>query len=962
MNSNTTNNLRDVWGNSSTDVFAVGLSGTIIHYNGSTWSVMTSPTTNDLWGVWGSNASDVFAVGDGGTILNFNGSEWVQMNSNSSESLRGIWGASGQDVFAVGSEFLILHYDGSAWIEMNKGQNGGMLWDIDGTNSSDVFTSGCYASIMHYDGSNWSTLDSPVLCIAGLWANNHSDVFGVGTGGGFGYWDGSAVNFIATGTSLTLWDVWGTSHDDVYMVGETGTIEHYNGSSCTGIEITSSENLYGIWGNDTGEIFVVGDNGTILRNIKPWTYMFYLAGDNDLEGWMTGIILAGMGGQYGADGYYSDANINVVAQLDRNGGYDPGSGNFTTCRRYYIAPGTIPDDGSEIEDIGEVNMGDPDTLVDFIQWTVANYPAQHYILNLVDHGSVFKMCFDFTDDDSLSINELQEALIETAPLIDIDILEFNACLMSSTEVAYEIRNYADVMVGDEASDWFLTNGEYYVIQEIKSNPDVSSLELGIILAQDQGSPYGGAWAATKTSAVDAVVSTTDSLARSLKSNWNTNPSAIKDAAQSVMTAINNSVIAINPSAIEGDHGLSIFFPKTQGEYNDISNLMNVSDPMNAYNNAFDFGRDTAWKDFLVEYYNNMSNSWIEDARATSNEWLVYLIDLYDFCENLVATCTATLTLPSTLGGTVTTPGIGNYSYVCNTSVPITAVADPCYHFINWTGSGVDAGKVANPNASSTTILMDGNYSVQANFIPTSGFYGDASGDCEIDIMDYASVRLMLFGKKAFNPGADANPDGELDIMDYASVRLMLFGKKPILAKYEVSYDFTSGNDSNKWAKSSSISAPPPALNKTFETDTGWVNATATQYNNISITDGAVWNISGASGKYAALQCKFTLVEAAANITSIGITLNGSAKTNGDILKLWAWNFSSSSWKQLGIYGSGTTNFSMTTNIATYSAWTAWGKVYSNFIDSNGYMYILANLNNASEYLYVDYIKLTVAHP
>jgi len=40
-----------VWGTSSSDVFAVGRQGTIIHYNGKAWSTMTSGTTDDILGV-----------------------------------------------------------------------------------------------------------------------------------------------------------------------------------------------------------------------------------------------------------------------------------------------------------------------------------------------------------------------------------------------------------------------------------------------------------------------------------------------------------------------------------------------------------------------------------------------------------------------------------------------------------------------------------------------------------------------------------------------------------------------------------------------------------------------------------------------------------------------------------------------------------------------------------------------
>jgi hypothetical protein len=318
-------------------------------------------------------------------------------------------------------------------------------------------------------------------------------------------------------------------------------------------------------------------------------------------------------------------------------------------------------------------------------------------------------------------------------------------------------------------------------------------------------------------------------------------------------------------------------------------------------------------------------------------------------------------ISSTANGNVTFPGTGRKGpYTCGQVVNLTAVADQGYEFVAWSG---DTGNIANPNAASTTITMSANYSIVANFgSPPTGFYGDPNRNNKIDVGDYLAVKRMYLMNTPVDPGGDANLNGKIDVGDYLAVKRMYLLEFPLVDKYEVRYDFASGAGSNKWARNSSITAPPPALNKTFETDTGWTNATTTQYSNISSTDGVVWNISGASGKYAALQCKLTVVGAAANITSIGITLNGSAKTNGDVLQLWAWNFSSGSWKQFGIYGSTATNFSMTTSIATYSAWAAWGKVYTNYINGNGYMYILANLNNAGENLYVDYIKLTVAHP
>jgi len=79
------------------------------------------PQGNHLRGVWGRSGSDVFAVGDDGTILHYNGTSWSSMDSGTSEHLNGVWGHSGSDVFAVGNGGAILHYDGTSWSYMFSG-------------------------------------------------------------------------------------------------------------------------------------------------------------------------------------------------------------------------------------------------------------------------------------------------------------------------------------------------------------------------------------------------------------------------------------------------------------------------------------------------------------------------------------------------------------------------------------------------------------------------------------------------------------------------------------------------------------------------------------------------------------------------------------------------------------------------------------------------------------------------
>ena len=98
-------------GSAPNDVFAVGAQGTILHYDGATWTAMISPTTRFLRAVWGSSGTDVIAVGGGGTIVRFDGTSWTAQTSGTTETLRGVWGAPetpAPGVFAVGNTGTIL--------------------------------------------------------------------------------------------------------------------------------------------------------------------------------------------------------------------------------------------------------------------------------------------------------------------------------------------------------------------------------------------------------------------------------------------------------------------------------------------------------------------------------------------------------------------------------------------------------------------------------------------------------------------------------------------------------------------------------------------------------------------------------------------------------------------------------------------------------------------------------------
>lgn len=101
---------------------------------------------NDLYALWGAAPDDVFAVGDTGTIQHFDGEKWALMDCPVVADLRDVWGTSGTDVYAVGWESTILHYDGEKWSEMSVNVDGAALFEICGFPDGEIIIVGRYGT------------------------------------------------------------------------------------------------------------------------------------------------------------------------------------------------------------------------------------------------------------------------------------------------------------------------------------------------------------------------------------------------------------------------------------------------------------------------------------------------------------------------------------------------------------------------------------------------------------------------------------------------------------------------------------------------------------------------------------------------------------------------------------------------------------------------------------------------
>lgn len=97
-----------LWGSSPTNVVAVGSGGQVWRHDiGGVWSLEPSGTLADLRAVSGRNAFDIYAVGDSARVIHYDGAAWWPMESASSGDYRAVWTARDMPTLLAGSDGVI---------------------------------------------------------------------------------------------------------------------------------------------------------------------------------------------------------------------------------------------------------------------------------------------------------------------------------------------------------------------------------------------------------------------------------------------------------------------------------------------------------------------------------------------------------------------------------------------------------------------------------------------------------------------------------------------------------------------------------------------------------------------------------------------------------------------------------------------------------------------------------------
>ncbi len=136
-----TPNLEGIFTFSSTDIWVS--SGVPAHYDGNTWTQyhlfdmgILSQTDGAVNKIWGTSSTNLYIVGNAGTIVHYNGSTWSKQESGTTIDLRDVWGsADGKTVWACGESnngfaSILLKYENNQWKT---------IWERNGPNSIEPY-------------------------------------------------------------------------------------------------------------------------------------------------------------------------------------------------------------------------------------------------------------------------------------------------------------------------------------------------------------------------------------------------------------------------------------------------------------------------------------------------------------------------------------------------------------------------------------------------------------------------------------------------------------------------------------------------------------------------------------------------------------------------------------------------------------------------------------------------------
>jgi hypothetical protein len=371
--------------------------------------------------------------------------------------------------------------------------------------------------------------------------------------------------------------------------------------------------------------------------IKPWTFLLYFDGDNNLFPYLQRAV-------QNLENQPDNPDVNIVVLWD-----GPENGD---SKKFLIQHGGMYTNEVNQWWIGEADMGDPQTLANFVLWAKTQYPANYYYLSIADHGrGTSGIAWDSTNNnDFLTTSEISTALsiATNNGLEKLDVIHFDACLMGMFEVAYQVKDYATYMIASENLGWSVFSYDQYA--NLRVNPQINPItpnDLTIKIVNEYAnrvSDYAYTISAFDLRDIGYIESSLENLTNALINNMIISKTNIQEArvlaqkfdsrdymtindedeyvdlynyayhlnqlssisdvkitAQELMNSISSGFIVaerhesdlVNGINLDNSKGVSIFFPPRSGSW-DYSYYI--------AHQLFNFTKNSKWDDFLCDYF------------------------------------------------------------------------------------------------------------------------------------------------------------------------------------------------------------------------------------------------------------------------------------------------------------------------------------------------------------------------
>ncbi|MDQ7821671.1 MAG: clostripain-related cysteine peptidase [Candidatus Eremiobacteraeota bacterium] len=370
---------------------------------------------------------------------------------------------------------------------------------------------------------------------------------------------------------------------------------------------------------------------------KQWTYLCYIASDNDL-----------------GDPGNSEPNVsrNVIESMEKTGSTDLVNAvalldeRYSNTKFYYAKKDS---DYSAItspaEDYGQnMDTGDYKVLQSFVEKAMTLYPAEHYVLDVWDHGSGPRakasrprprsICSDSVTGHQITVPQLGQVCSSASQRAGkaLDILVLSACTMGDYEIMYEVKDsvsyfiaspsslYGNMYIPSEPYDQFLTrlnsvtsgSGIAAAVQAMaadtfKAHTDLMPADPHAFVAADLGklNAFHGKFTSFARLCKDALSSSKTELASLMAQAPQLGSGGdLYFFADKIRTSMSgdlaSSADALAGAIVVGDGSLLLYSASNRSEWSGLK-LLSVTLEALAPQSTYDdltLAKDTDWESFL----------------------------------------------------------------------------------------------------------------------------------------------------------------------------------------------------------------------------------------------------------------------------------------------------------------------------------------------------------------------------